>query len=147
MVRFFKDGTERDARIIRCPVETSLAVPKIKREKNIAANAVDWGPDIDFTMKEGETIQIQMPGAKLKKDSEKSLLVDEDSSTSGILAPPPSKGGGRRRRRRKGKQTSGSTSGGTSGGDDGLGGLFDSIPTTSTEMTQDNGDGDNLLDF
>lgn len=74
---------------------------KMKVEKNIAQNKVDWGPDVDFKMKDGETIKIGLPGGG-------DTSVDDDSGSADILAsgeiigPPPSASTGRRRRRRGG---------------------------------------------
>ena len=122
---------------------------KIKMEKNIAQNKVDWGPDIDFTMKDGESIDIKMPTASsvTPKDSSDSLMGSDDMD-SGILAPPPQSSGGRRRRRRgrgNGSKKSASSSSG------GLDDIFDASPatTTSTATTSSNAaaDDDDLGDF
>ena len=121
---------------------------KIKMEKNIAQNKVDWGPDIDFTMKDGESIDIKMPTASsvTPKDSSDSLMGSDDMD-SGILAPPPQSSGGRRRRRRgrgNGSKKSSSAAGG-------LDDIFDASPatTTSTATTSSssNAAADDLGDF
>ena len=126
---------------------------KIKMEKNIANNKVDWGPDIDFTMKDGESIEIKMPQAQSAdlNDSSSSLMGSDDMD-SGILAPPPQSTGGRRRRRR-GRGGNGSKKSSTVTSQEGLDDIFDASPATTTSATvasttssaTDNGDLDDFF--
>jgi adaptin ear-binding coat-associated protein 1/2 len=105
---------------------------KIKMEKNIAQNKVDWGPDIDFTMKDDESIEIKLPTASLNSpsttSSSPSLMGDDGDISGGILAPPP-QSGGRRRRRGRGRKKAAASSSVSSGLQD----IFDvGVSTTTT---------------
>ena len=113
---------------------------KIQLEKNIAANAVDWGPDVDFKMKEGETIDIGVPGGDNGRESpDKSNLLD--GGDDGIIGPPPSASSGRRRRRRGGGKKKKSSDGDFSLGDL-LGGDATSAKSSTTAPSGGSNGGD-----